>query len=176
MEELVLELFELVNEKNELFRKQAELMYLRRQQRLEEEHADIEYQIRCLMERPERNKTDSDKAREEELINRLMEVVERRNEIVECLEMDRVRENEEDESIKTRLKEVATKREEESSSFSETPVKLSKKEKKKMKKEKKLKDKGKTSVDADKDIDESEVSSLRSEKEKKKKRWFSHLH
>lgn len=176
VEELVLELFELVNEKNELFRKQAELMYLRRQQRLEEEHADIEYQIRCLMDRPERNKTDSDKAREEELINRLMEVVERRNEIVECLEMDRVRENEEDESIKTRLKEVATKREEESSSFSETPVKLSKKEKKKMKKEKKLKGKGKAAVDADKDIDESEVSSLRSEKEKKKKRWFPHLH
>lgn len=70
VEELVLELFELVNEKNELFRRQAELMYLRRQQRLEEEYADIEYQIRCLMERPEINKTDSDKAREEELINR----------------------------------------------------------------------------------------------------------
>lgn len=47
-------------------------MYLRRQQRLEEEYADLEYQIRCLMDRPERNKTDSDKAREEELINRLV--------------------------------------------------------------------------------------------------------
>ncbi|KAJ8947215.1 hypothetical protein NQ318_001500 [Aromia moschata] len=58
-------------------------MYLRRQQRLEEEHADVEYQIRCLMLQPEANKADSDKAREEELINRLVEIVERRNEIIE---------------------------------------------------------------------------------------------
>uniref|UniRef100_A0A6P7FQY1 MICAL-like protein 1 isoform X2 n=1 Tax=Diabrotica virgifera virgifera TaxID=50390 RepID=A0A6P7FQY1_DIAVI len=70
VEDLILQLFELVNEKNELFRKQTELMYLRRQQRLEEEHADVEYQIRCLMMQPEANKTDSDKAREEELIKR----------------------------------------------------------------------------------------------------------
>lgn len=70
VEELVLELFALVNEKNELFRRQAELMLLRRQQRLEEEHADVEYQIRCLMSQPEATKTDSDKQREEVLIQR----------------------------------------------------------------------------------------------------------
>lgn len=99
VEELVLELFALVNEKNELFRRQAELMLLRRQQRLEEEHADIEYQIRCLMIQPEATKTDCDKQREEGLIQRLVEIVERRNEIVECLEMDRRREVEEDRSI-----------------------------------------------------------------------------
>lgn len=75
----------------------------RRQQRLEEEHADLEYQIRCLMDEPEHTKTDSDKAREEELIQRLVEVVERRNEVVECLEMDRIREAEEDRSIHSRL-------------------------------------------------------------------------
>lgn len=37
---------------------------------LEEEHAETEYQIRCLMLRPESNKTDSDKTKEEELIKR----------------------------------------------------------------------------------------------------------
>lgn len=125
VEELVLELFALVNEKNELFRRQAELMLLRRQQRLEEEHAEVEYQIRCLMCQPEATKTDFDKQREEALIQRyileisiyikylevnnaykrsslyyrLVEIVERRNEIVECLEMDRRREVEEDKSI-----------------------------------------------------------------------------
>lgn len=99
VEELVLELFALVNEKNELFRRQAELMLLRRQQRLEEEHADIEYQVRCLITQPEATKTDFDKQREETLIQRLVEIVERRNEIVECLEMDRRREIEEDRSI-----------------------------------------------------------------------------
>lgn len=41
--------------------------------KLEEEHAEIEYQIRCLMLRPESNKTDSDKAKEEELLRRFVE-------------------------------------------------------------------------------------------------------
>lgn len=96
VEEMVLQLFELVNEKNELFRKHAELMYLyvlvhdthlikynvhflkifyffrRRQHNLEEEHAELEYQIRVLMSRPDHTKTDSEKAREEELIQRLV--------------------------------------------------------------------------------------------------------
>ncbi|KAK6637734.1 hypothetical protein RUM44_008156 [Polyplax serrata] len=109
IEGLILQLFEIVNQKNELFRRQAELMYLRRQQRLEEEHADIEYQIRCLMGRPERNKTDSDKEQEEELIRRLVEVVERRNEIIECLDMDRRREVEEDKSIHHHLEAFAAR-------------------------------------------------------------------
>lgn len=65
-----MELFTLVNEKNELFRRQAELMLLRRQQRLEEEHAEVEYQIRCLMCQPEATKTDFDKQKEEALIQR----------------------------------------------------------------------------------------------------------
>ncbi|KAF6203800.1 hypothetical protein GE061_002135 [Apolygus lucorum] len=103
VEELVLQLFELVNEKNELFRKQAELMYLRRQQHLEEEQADLEKEIRALMGRPEANKTDTDKELEEQLIQRLVEVVERRDAIVQCLEMDRIREAEEDRSISAQL-------------------------------------------------------------------------
>lgn len=70
VEELILELFTLVNEKNELFRRQAELMLLRRQQRLEEEQAGVEYQIRCLMSQSEATKTDSDKQREEILIQK----------------------------------------------------------------------------------------------------------
>lgn len=48
--------------------------YRRRQHRLEQEQADIEYEIRVLMAQPERNKTDCDKAREEALITRLVEV------------------------------------------------------------------------------------------------------
>lgn len=73
------------------------------------------------MSKPDHTKTDTEKAREEELIrrfvlkiniknikpflkyiicfNRLVEVVERRNEIVENLEKDRLREAEEDRSV-----------------------------------------------------------------------------
>lgn len=50
------------------------LVNRRRQHRLEQEQADIEYEIRVLMAQPECNKTDSDKAREEALISRLVEV------------------------------------------------------------------------------------------------------
>ena len=74
-------------------------MLLRRQQRLEEEHADIEFQVRCLITQPEATKTDFDKQLEETLIQRLVQIVEKRNEIIECLEMDRKREVEEDRSI-----------------------------------------------------------------------------
>lgn len=174
VEDLILQLFEIVNEKNELFRRQAELMYLRRQQRLEEEHADVEYQIRCIMMQPEANKTDSDKTKEEALINRLLEIVERRNEIIECLEMDRVREAEEDNSISSQLNLYSLKRD----SDKDQPEKDKKEKKKKLKKIKKIiptlhrhKDKEREyKVDIDKDVDETETNSA--EKKKKKKFLF----
>ncbi|XP_011153318.1 MICAL-like protein 1 isoform X2 [Harpegnathos saltator] len=170
VEELVLELFALVNEKNELFRRQAELMLLRRQQRLEEEHAEVEYQIRCLMCQPEATKTDFDKQREEALIQRLVEIVERRNEIVECLEMDRRREVEEDKSINKHMGLFAARNKNEQSNNdndSSNVVKTAKKGKLKEKlKEKKLKKVSKK--DADKDVDETEVKSKRHNKRK----WF----
>ncbi|XP_069668967.1 MICAL-like protein 2 isoform X2 [Periplaneta americana] len=172
VEDLVLQLFELVNEKNELFRRQAELMYLRRQQRLEEEHADLEYQIRCLMELPEHRKTDSDKQREEELIQRLVEVVERRNEIVECLEMDRIREAEEDRSIHARLGMLSRGK----TLHQDEVIKphSGKQKKKKKDKEKNIyKRVMKVALDVDKDIDEREEAVPKHMKEKKTKRkWF----
>ncbi|XP_073984997.1 MICAL-like protein isoform X3 [Rhodnius prolixus] len=162
VEELVLQLFELVNEKNELFRKQAELMYLRRQQHLEEEHSELEYQIRCLMARPEANKTDSDKELEEQLIQRLVEVVERRDAIVQCLEMDRLREAEEDRSINTQLGIFTLAMAKEVKLTSSTTKK----------KHKKTKDKQNVMkmMDLDKDVDDSEKES------KKKKKWFTLHH
>merc|ERR1739848_49495 len=106
-EDLIVQLFELVNEKNELFRRQTELMYMKREHRLEEEHADLEHQIRVLMAKPDALRTDEDKSLEDKLITRLMAIVSQRNEIVDCLEMDRLRELEEDESIEIHFSEYA---------------------------------------------------------------------
>ncbi|XP_035899367.1 MICAL-like protein 1 isoform X2 [Anopheles stephensi] len=186
VEDLIMQLFELVNEKNELFRRQAELMYLRRMHRLEQEQADLEYEIRLLMAQPERNKTDSDKEKEEALIARLVEIVQQRNEVVERLEMDRIREAEEDLSIKQSIEERAASQQskhgsskKDSSQASSTTLpltdaekrdsstKLSKKEKKKLKEAKKLVKSKK--IDSEKDADETESSAV---KEKKKKRKF----
>ncbi|XP_042859242.1 MICAL-like protein 1 isoform X3 [Penaeus japonicus] len=103
VEDMILQLFELVNEKNELFRRQTELMYLKREKRLEEEYVELEYQIRCLMLKTPAEKTDQDTAQEEDLIARLVKVVEQRDEIINCLELDRLREAQEDESIATHM-------------------------------------------------------------------------
>lgn len=180
VEDLIMQLFELVNEKNELFRRQAELMYLRRQHRLEQEQADLEYEIRLLMAQPERNKTDSDKEKEEALIARLVEIVQMRNEVVDCLEMDRLREAEEDMSIKQSIEERAANQQKhgkkdsdtEKSASGDSSMKLSKKEKKKLKEAKKLVKSKK--IDSEKDADETENSTK--EKKKKKKFFVDFLH
>ncbi|XP_039443174.1 MICAL-like protein 1 isoform X3 [Culex pipiens pallens] len=180
VEDLIMQLFELVNEKNELFRRQAELMYLRRQHRLEQEQADLEYEIRLLMAQPERNKTDSDKEKEEALIARLVEIVQMRNEVVDCLEMDRLREAEEDMSIKQSIEERAANQQRhgkkdsdtEKSATGDSTMKLSKKEKKKLKEAKKLVKSKK--IDSEKDADDTESSTK--EKKKKKKFFADFLH
>ncbi|XP_043258667.1 MICAL-like protein 1 isoform X2 [Colletes gigas] len=162
IEELVLELFALVNEKNELFRRQAELMLLRRQQRLEEEHVEVEYQIRCLMSHHESTKTDYDKQKEEVLIQR-------RNEIVECLEMDRRREIEEDKSIHKHMDLFAAKKKNETSNNGTDDPCCSKMKKSKIKKKTKEKKSNKMfKKDIDKDIDETELTAKRHNKRK----WF----
>ena len=59
------------------------------------------------MAKPDALRTDDDKVLEDKLIDRLMAIVTNRNEIVDCLEMDRLRELEEDESIEIHLGEYA---------------------------------------------------------------------
>ncbi|KAF2357394.1 protein of unknown function DUF3585 [Trinorchestia longiramus] len=179
VEDMILQLFELVNLKNELFRRQTELMYLKREKRLEEEHADLEYQIRCLMMKrascpascPASGPGDDDAALEEVLINRLVSVVEQRDEIITCLELDRQRERQEDRSIADHLTKYHEKQQ---GSPGDASDKASKKKKKLLKfPKKKKKDKEKSLCpDADKDVDETEQNDKESVTKKKKKKWF----
>ncbi|XP_045122636.1 MICAL-like protein 1 [Portunus trituberculatus] len=173
VEDMILQLFELVNEKNELFRRQTELMYLKREKRLEEEHVELEYQIRCLMLKTPAERTPEDTAQEEELIARLVKVVEQRDEIINCLELDRLREAQEDESIATHMMQYQEKHIDGLENGNSHPEPVKKKKtlklpKKKKKKEKK--DKGATG-DADKDVDETETPAD-PKKKKKKKKWL----
>ena len=148
VEDAIIQLFDMVNEKNDLFRRQTLLLYMKREQKLEEEHADLEHQIRIMMAKPDALRTSEDKTREEKLISRLVSVVTQRNEVVDCLEMDRQRALEEDESIETHMEEYAAIK-----PSVDTDEKASKKKKKKKEKKKKQKDK---SYDADKDVDTKE--------------------
>ncbi|KFM60267.1 MICAL-like protein 2, partial [Stegodyphus mimosarum] len=102
-EEYIMQLFELVNQKNALFRRQAELMYIKRSQRLEEQQQEVDAKIRQLQAKPESERTEEDKAREEELMMELIDIVDQRNSIIDSIEMDRRRELEEDVSVQEQL-------------------------------------------------------------------------
>merc|ERR1712228_218106 len=129
-EDLIIQLFDLVNEKNELFRRQTELIYMKKENRLEEMHADCEYQIRVLMAKPECQRTDDDKVSEERLINKLVEIVTQRNEIVDCLEMDRLRELDEDTAIEDHMSNYAAVKPEETKKGLSKMLRIKKKKKK----------------------------------------------
>ncbi|XP_053626007.1 MICAL-like protein 1 isoform X2 [Plodia interpunctella] len=118
VEDLVIQLCELVNEKNDLFRKQTELMYIRRQQRLEQEQADIEHEIRVIQSRPTVNRIDADKAREEQLVSRLVDIVRLRDELVQQLDAERRRERQEDRAIAASIASKRAQRNSESNSSS----------------------------------------------------------
>ncbi|XP_047509925.1 MICAL-like protein 1 isoform X1 [Pieris napi] len=122
IEDLVIQLCELVNEKNDLFRKQTELMYIRRQQRLEQEQADIEHEIRVIQSRPVVNRIDADKAREEQLVCRLVEIVRMRDELVQQVDAERRRERQEDRAIAA---SIAAKRAQRNSDSTSSSIKSS---------------------------------------------------
>ena len=154
-EDLIIQLFDLVNEKNELFRRQTELIYMKKENRLEELHADLEYQIRVLMSKPESQRTAEDQASEEKLIAKLVEVVSQRNFIVDCLEMDRRRELDEDTAIEDHMSSYAAVKPEEKNQIA--LMKMLKRRKKKKK-----------NKDDEKDVDTSEMKGNEEEKQKKK--------
>ncbi|XP_077864100.1 uncharacterized protein LOC100372213 [Saccoglossus kowalevskii] len=102
-EDMLKEWFELINQKNQLVRRENELVYTSQDQILEEEYADVEYELRLLMIKPEDGKTEEEKANEEELIERLVEIVSQRNTIVELMEQDRLREEDEDKTLEAMM-------------------------------------------------------------------------
>ncbi|XP_029006273.1 MICAL-like protein 1 isoform X2 [Betta splendens] len=103
-ERLLVEWFTLIHEKHLLVRREAELVYTAKQQNLEERQADVEYELRCLLNKPEKDWTEEDKNREKELMAELVTIIEQRNQIVNSMDQDRQREEEEDKLMEAMLK------------------------------------------------------------------------
>ncbi|XP_041726341.2 MICAL-like protein 1 isoform X1 [Coregonus clupeaformis] len=103
-ETLLVDWFTLIHEKHLLVRREAELVYTDKQQNLEERQADVEYELRCLLNKPEKDWNEEDKGREQELMTELVTVIEQRNQIINNMDQDRQREEEEDKLVATMLK------------------------------------------------------------------------
>ncbi|KAI3359657.1 hypothetical protein L3Q82_014041, partial [Scortum barcoo] len=128
MDPLMVDWFNLIRKKQMYIRKESELVYTARTQELEEQQPGVEGELRRLLEKPGKRSqmtpvqqrlgyflfsntevfelavTDHLKSREEQqrekkLLQRLMEIVDSRNAIVEGLDEDRLREVEEDQQL-----------------------------------------------------------------------------
>ncbi|KAL7826741.1 hypothetical protein AOLI_G00319500 [Acnodon oligacanthus] len=103
-EELLVDWFTLIHEKHTLVRRDAELVYILKQQELEQKQADVEFQLRSLLNKPEREWTRDDEIREQKLTFELVAIIEQRNDIISSQEKDRQREQEEDDLLDTVIK------------------------------------------------------------------------
>ncbi|XP_061495069.1 MICAL-like protein 1 [Rhineura floridana] len=113
---LLVDWFKLIHEKHMLVRRESELIYIFKQQNLEQRQADVEYELRCLLNKPEKEWTDEDRVREKVLMQELVTIIEQRNAIVNCLDEDRQREEEEDKMLEAMIKKKEFHREVEADS------------------------------------------------------------
>ncbi|XP_064179926.1 MICAL-like protein 1 isoform X1 [Anguilla rostrata] len=103
-EVMLVDWFTLIHDKHMLVRREAELVYTAKQQNLEERQADVEYELRCLLNKPEKEWSEEDRAREQELMAELVTIIEQRNHIINSMDQDRQREEEEDKVLEAMLK------------------------------------------------------------------------
>ncbi|XP_029996312.1 MICAL-like protein 1 isoform X2 [Sphaeramia orbicularis] len=93
---MLMDWFCLVHEIHTLMRRDTELVYLTKQQQLEERQADVEYELRCLLNKPESDWKQEDRSQEQQLMEELVSIIEQRNQIISSLDQDMQREREED--------------------------------------------------------------------------------
>ncbi|XP_025138665.3 MICAL-like protein 1 isoform X5 [Bubalus bubalis] len=103
-DDMLVDWFKLIHEKHLLVRRESELIYVFKQQNLEQRQADVEYELRCLLNKPEKDWTEEDRGREKVLMQELVTLIEQRNAIVNCLDEDRRREEEEDKMLEAMIK------------------------------------------------------------------------
>ncbi|XP_036615654.1 MICAL-like protein 1 [Trichosurus vulpecula] len=103
-DDLLVDWFKLIHEKHMLVRRESELIYVFKQQNLEQRQADVEYELRCLLNKPDKDWTEEDRGREKVLMQELVTLIEQRNAIVNCLDEDRQREEEEDKMLEAMIR------------------------------------------------------------------------
>ncbi|KAL6457222.1 hypothetical protein MHYP_G00341850 [Metynnis hypsauchen] len=110
MDPLMVDWFNLIRKKQSYIRRESELMYIVKTQDLEEQQPGVEGELRRLINKPEHLKSTAERKRESYLMNRLVEIVNDRNAIVEGLEEDRLREVEEDQQLNELMQRLGLKK------------------------------------------------------------------
>ncbi|XP_042361743.1 MICAL-like protein 2a isoform X2 [Plectropomus leopardus] len=110
MDPLMVDWFNLIRKKQMYIRKESELVYIARTQELEQQQPGVEGELRRLLEKPDHLKSRAEHQREKKLMQRLMEIVDGRNAIVEGLDEDRLREVEEDQQLNEMMQNLGVKK------------------------------------------------------------------
>ncbi|XP_031566629.1 protein-methionine sulfoxide oxidase mical3a-like [Actinia tenebrosa] len=99
-EEILKEWLTLVQEKNIISKREYELIYLIKYHQYEDRYLAVECELRVLLSMRDELKSPEDVKQERALMSELFKLVQRRSYIVDKLEQDRIRESQEDESMK----------------------------------------------------------------------------
>ncbi|XP_035704896.1 F-actin-monooxygenase MICAL3 isoform X2 [Folsomia candida] len=137
VDEMMIQLWSIINEKNDILRRQTELEYLRRGHRLEEMQSELEFKLRILMDTAEDQKEPNQEDMEQALLQQLLKLVDERNEVVEWLDYHRQQEREEELMLAKSITQFST-----SKTVEPIPDQIASSSKSKSK-EKKLKEKSK---------------------------------
>ncbi|XP_031422468.1 MICAL-like protein 2a isoform X2 [Clupea harengus] len=107
---LMVDWFNLIHKKQGYMRRESELVYIAKTQDLEEQQPGVEGELRRLLDKPERLKSESERRQQAELMDRLLEIINDRNAIVEGLDQDRLREEEEDQQLNEMMQKLGVKK------------------------------------------------------------------
>ncbi|KAM3863815.1 MICAL-like protein 2a [Diretmus argenteus] len=109
MDPLMVDWFNLIRRKQMYIRKESELVYTARTQDLEQQQPDVDRELRGLLEKPDHLKSVEERRREKKLMEKLVEIVNGRNAIVDGLDEDRLREVEEDQQLNEMMQNLGVK-------------------------------------------------------------------
>ncbi|XP_006885651.1 PREDICTED: MICAL C-terminal-like protein [Elephantulus edwardii] len=99
--QLLQEWFKLVLEKNKLTRYESELLITAQELELEDHQSRLEQKLREKMLKEESQKDENDRNEEQEILNKMMQVIEQRDKLVDSLEEQRVKEKAEDQHFES---------------------------------------------------------------------------